>query len=306
MALSGDAMVSQLKDYTPETLRNLAGMMANGGSTRPIVIPEGDDDHSLIETGFPDAFELRHLKGGKLESLELAMLLQDSGLENARVLMDRDLDGVLDEQRQLPACVILTEAHDTTMDVLVSSPSVLNEVVFRVDASRMRRLDQSERKQQIEETVRRAVETVFAVTCVRISNVRLGLGFSFQNFPYVKLVKADGRRLEIAVDLISRRGDRGGGVGENHEMPLDVLESALEAWDQFSHKKMSLVGDHDFIKTLALLLDGGWGEQKLRTLLYAVLSKEDVLRCHWGQQLEEFRVGFASRAERRFSESIKN
>ena len=262
----------------------------------PLIFPEGEDDEILIKKAFDGMVDVRLLDGGKPKSLELAAKIEDAGFKRSRVLVDRDFDELGGDVRNGTSVLIETTTHDVFMDVLLTAPRIAADVVRGVNKSRYRLMEDEEKAQHQASIIASALSATFNVTCLRILNARYGIGLVFDKFPFANYLKKQEQSLAAAVELVLHKSKALNGITVNvqegtvyvRNESYNLKVETLDLLDELQGKEWLLVGDHDFLAVLSLLLDDGWGARKLRTLFEAEITSAEVLNCPWGIAISEF------------------
>lgn len=296
MTSDREVVFNELRQRKAASLRNLAAMRANGGGATPMIIPEGIEDVSLIEKAFEGRADIRLLEGGKISSLLLAEMLEADGIGGVCILVDRDLDNVTPVEPTNFSTVVLTEAHDTLMDVLVAVPRVLKDSIRRVNRNRYHRLTSEETHEDIENIIARAVEAVFNLTLIRVISARRELGLNFRKFPFAQYLGADKPTLHDAARWVLRKArDEPNLCVDSKELTVSLAgrKVALFAEASAVHSELyadrwKLVGDHDFLAALDFMLEGNWGSSRFRDLLEAEVTREEILSSPWGIKVDRF------------------
>ncbi len=210
----------------------------------PILVVEGDDDYFVLEKHKSDDLYLITGGGGRPMVLAAAALAQRHSLPAVKFLADADFDRFVNPAHAHPENVVLSHHHDFFMDLIFAQPHIIDWVIQTHYRSALRRNGNTAQPPELRKM---AVLLAARLAALRIVNERKGLGLNLKEFPFGKF-----RSLEPTVDAIARIAI------ERSDTALSVDELVLEIEEESAHKSAEinfLVGDHDFFRALARVLD---------------------------------------------------
>jgi hypothetical protein len=262
---------------TGTTLSSTIAMLRDETSRRILVV-EGHDDHYVLRTHSAEDVIVMAGSGGRNGLLEAAAFVARGGLKDIRFIVDSDLDAALGRTAGDIPNVFVTESHDLVMDLVIADRSLLDRAISVL--ARSLPLSSTE----CLEVRLRATEMALTVAVVRIANERHGLGLRLRSFPVNDLVAS--ATVETAIGAVLSRG--GPRVDYEH-----LLRLCHEEQESVAGLEWSVVGDHDFFRSIAALLRAqgmrSITDGEVLTGFLAAVSCSEVWATSWANRLANWR-----------------
>lgn len=247
-----------------------------------ILVVEGDDDYFIAKEHVNDQDILLIAGvGGKAAVLDAAEKAERRHVTGVRFIVDVDWDRFTQPTRRYPSNVVPSKHHDAVIDIVMVSAGLVDRVIDSHSRSARRRGVEFDTPTAREDAVKLAAQ----LAPLRIVNERNTLGLNLAGFPFGRLSTLTPTPDELAQIAVNRS-----------QTTLTASELAATVAGEIAHVGTDqdlLVGDHDFFRALARVLqDRGVtaGADSLWTaflagLLCANLGATDWYReiVAWGQ-----------------------
>lgn len=208
-----------------------------------ILVVEGEDDHFLVRRHINEADVLLIAGvGGRPRVLEAAELAERRGLRGIRFLIDADYDRFSAPTLRYPSNVIASKHHDAIVDLLVVSSALVDHVAETQSRSAIRRGVTVDFEQARVD----AFSLASSVAPLRIANDRHGYGLRLAKFPFGELGTVHPSVSDLAALVVRRSG--------NTRNQSDIEADIAAELPHLGTDQMVLVGDHDFFRALARVL----------------------------------------------------
>jgi len=258
-------------------------MMTRQASTALIIVPEGKDDHFLLDghVNRQDVLLIR-ATGGKEHVLGAAEIAEKRFILGVRFVVDADYDRYWRPTYRYPSNVISSVGHDAFSDILNGSPHLVAHVI-RAQASIGREMPPSFDPSAIWSDAKTLAGNLAAI---RIANDVHSYELSLAEFPLGALSSKNAPLSEMASLAVKR--------SQSQLVSMTALSAAAEKVKQLIAQHLDLaVGDHDLVAALSRVLrDQGInvGRSELWKSLLIAIACSHLLATSWFQSLEQWGV----------------
>ncbi|MCT1436516.1 hypothetical protein [Brachybacterium paraconglomeratum] len=254
-----------------------------------ILVVEGQYDKLALQGHSERGLEILPGFGGREHITRVAKIAEERGLGRVRFLVDRDYDPYITDSPKRPSNMMVSEAHDLFVDLLMGEPlrllSMIETMVYGVESAR------NSIGARSREVLNAALKRSAQLAAFRIVNAQLGLGLSFESARLSGGLKGVHSFYDMS-EFLLRVNDRGSANSER------LASRSETVFTTFRGEYWNVVGDHDLIDALGVELRKigvRLGRNELQRTVVAMTSCKAIRSSAWFEEFQAWCRGHGLR-----------